>query len=158
MVVDSIPTQGFWITSLSQSPGQLLRLHPSRNQPGSSNRSTFAHYNQAQADYTGSPSTRQGTVQGRQGQPTQGKSAVHRFEENTAHGHSDHLMGDIGIVPAGSHHGHDFKKNGSYNDSMMIAGSINVWEVAQLLKDKRAGRRKDKADERKAAAARARRR
>lgn len=154
MVVDSLPTQEFWITSLSQSPGQLLRLHPSQSQAASSNRSTASHYNHAQADWTGSPSTRQG----RRGQPAQGKSAVHRFEDNTAHDHSDHLMGDIGIVPASSHHGHEFKKNGSHNESMMIAGSINVWEVAQLLKDKRADRRKDKADARKAAAARSRRR
>lgn len=159
MVVDRdeenkvIPTEGCLTTSLSQSPGQPLRLHPSHNHAGLSNRSTSTTSNQPQADCTGSSPTHQGTAQDRGRQPIKCGSSSHRFEKITAHHHSEHLVGNLGNVPESSGQACVFVNNRSYNESMMLEGSINLGEVAQLLKDKRADRRKDKADERKAAAA-----
>lgn len=79
----------------------------------------------------------------------------HQFIGNTSHDDSDHLLGDLGQGPPGVHvQGHKFAYNKSHDTSLMMSGTIDMSEAASILKEKWAGKRKEKAAERKAAGGR----
>lgn len=132
------------VTSISQHPGQPLEWHPSHNQSGSPKVSTADHSKEPQPECTGPSSP---------GQPARGESKVHRFEGNASHQDSEHFQGDIDVNMDQSHRGHDFVNNHSHGHSTMFSGSINMEAVGKYMKGRRADRRKERADDRKAAAA-----
>lgn len=144
---NGISTRGSLVTSISQHPGQHPQWHPSHKQSGSPKVSTPDRSKEPQPEHTDPSSPVQ---------PVPVKSAVHRFDSNASHQDSEHLQGDMNVTPDSSHKGHDFVNNHSYDQSIMLSGSMDLEAVGKYMKGRRADKRKDKTEERKAAAAKSR--
>lgn len=81
-----------------------------------------------------------------------GESAIHLFEGNKAYNSSQHVLGDLGLVPEGIQ-GHYFRENQLHHNSLMIEGAMDAAADIEILKNRGAQRGKDKAAKRRAAGA-----
>lgn len=79
-------------------------------------------------------------------------SVIHTFKGNEARDDAMVVQGDLGIIPPHNAKGHTFVQNTAYGTSLMLSGSMNMVEVAQMMRDRLAAKREATADKRAAAA------
>lgn len=146
---------GHLIGAVFESSNQPVQSHSCHNPSDQASSDTTTQSKQQHPDATELPSPSQDDEQRENCRDAHVKSSIHQFSHNGSFEDSFNFQGDLsdsGVAPQGAR-GHSFTHNNSHGDSLMLLGSMTTKFAAEMLKTKGANKRKEKADERKAALA-----